>query len=228
MKINWMLIAALASLMAAPLAVSAQSRDRDSRSNHGSDSRRTDRSGNENRRDGDRRDDRHSDNRRSDNGRDWRDSGRQSPTARQQYDNDRRADRNRNWDREQNWNRDRNRNWDNDRSRNRDRSDDHYYRDTSYVFRGSSRNEWRDIAVTFGAVSLLGLLDHDDFLTFSGSVGALYAIWRYDEDRSCSDPYRRARAHYFSLPYFYRDGCRFERRIVDRGGERYYQFVRCD
>ncbi len=224
MKINLMLIVALASLMATPMAVSAQTRGRDLRPSHGSDHRQGDRSRNENRRESDRRD-----NRRSDNSRNWRDNDRQSPTARQQYDNERR-DRDRDRDRNRDWNRDRDRdrNWDNDRGRNWDRRDDHYYRDTTYVYRSSGRNEWRDVAIGFGAVSLIGLLDHDDFLTFSGSVGALYAIWRYDEDRSCSDPYRRARAHYFSLPFFYRNGCRFERRIVTRGGDRYYQFVRCD
>jgi hypothetical protein len=71
-------------------------------------------------------------------------------------------------------------------------------------------------------------LEHDDCLVFAGAAGALYSLSRYEDDRDCDDPCRRGRAYYFSQPYFYRDGCRYERRIVERRGERYYQFVRCD
>ena len=99
------------------------------------------------------------------------------------------------------------------------------YRDSGYR---SSGNQWRDIAIASGALAVIGLLEHDRYLTFGGAAGALYALSRYNDDRSCNDPYRRARARYFDQSYFMRDGHRFERRIVNQGSNRYYQFVRCD
>ncbi|HTQ10442.1 MAG TPA: hypothetical protein VMI31_10250, partial [Fimbriimonadaceae bacterium] len=103
----------------------------------------------------------------------------------------------------------------------------HFFHDRPFVEYIGSRTDWNDVAVFCGFVGLMGYLDHDDFLCFAGSAGALYALWRYDDDLACDDPYRHARACYFSMPFFYRDGVRFERHIVLRDGVRYYQFVRC-
>jgi hypothetical protein len=83
-----------------------------------------------------------------------------------------------------------------------------------------------DIAQLSGAVAYLGALESDDTLFFAGSAGALYSLYRYDEDRNSDNPEFRLRADYFSRPYFYRNGRRFNRVIVSRHGERYYQF-RC-
>jgi len=102
-----------------------------------------------------------------------------------------------------------------------------FFHDRPFVEYIGERSDWNDIAVFCGFVGLMGYLDHDDFLCFAGTSGALYAMWRYDEDIACGDPYRHARACYFSMPFFYRDGVRFERHIVLRDGVRYYQFVRC-
>ena len=87
-------------------------------------------------------------------------------------------------------------------------------------------NEWSDIAQLSGGVAYLGDLNGDDTLFFAGSAGALYPIYQYDEDRNCDDPVLRLRAAYFSRPYFYRDGQRFNRALVNQRGERYYQFRR--
>ncbi len=92
--------------------------------------------------------------------------------------------------------------------------------------RRQEQNEWRNLAIGAGAVGVLGALNHDDTLTFVGGAGALYSIYRYNQDRDSDDRRMRLRAMYFSHPYFYRDGDRFERRHVWRHGQEYYQFVR--
>jgi hypothetical protein len=92
--------------------------------------------------------------------------------------------------------------------------------------RAQKQNEWRNIALGSGAVGLLGLLTHDNTLTFGGAAGALYSYYRYDQDRRSTDRQSRLRAEYFSRPYFYRDGVRYDRRTIWRNGQRYYQFYR--
>jgi hypothetical protein len=44
--------------------------------------------------------------------------------------------------------------------------------------------------------------------------------------RNSQSAAERARADIFSHPNFERDGHRYERRLVTRNGQRYYQFVR--
>ncbi len=92
--------------------------------------------------------------------------------------------------------------------------------------RQTTKNEWRNIAIASGAVGILGLLRNDRTLTFAGAAGALYSTYRYEQDRKSQNDLDRGRAAYFSRPEFTRDGVRYERRTVERDGERYYQFVR--
>jgi hypothetical protein len=99
----------------------------------------------------------------------------------------------------------------------RDRENDHRQR---------TKNEWRNIAIGAGALGVLGLLNHDNTLTFAGAAGALYSLNRYEQDRRSQSRLESARAEYFSRPYFYRDGVRYTRRTVTRHGRTYYQFVR--
>lgn len=87
-------------------------------------------------------------------------------------------------------------------------------------------NEWRNIATISGGVALLGLLTNDRTLTFAGTLGSLYSLNRYDQDRRSRVPANRLRAAYFSRPYFYREGRRFDRVTVYQGGHKYYRFVR--
>jgi len=94
--------------------------------------------------------------------------------------------------------------------------------------REKTANEWRTIASISGAIGILGLLNHDDTLTFAGAAGALYSSYRFNEDLKSMDRHARLRAEYFDRDCFYRDGHRFERREVWRNGQKYYQFVNCD
>lgn len=92
--------------------------------------------------------------------------------------------------------------------------------------RNQTKNEWRNLAIGSGLVSVLGLLSKDSTLTFAGAAGSLYSLYRYEQDRKSQSSLERGRAYYFSQPYFYRNGTRFDRREVTKNGQRYYQFVR--
>ena len=92
--------------------------------------------------------------------------------------------------------------------------------------RQEKKNEWRNIAIGSGVLSVLGLLRHDNTLTFAGAAGALYSVDRYEKDRKSQSKIDHARAQYFGKSYFNRDGQRYERRAVTKNGKRYYQFVR--
>lgn len=92
--------------------------------------------------------------------------------------------------------------------------------------RQDKKNEWRNIAIGAGALGIYGLLKKDNTLFFAGTAGALYSLNRYEQDRRSQSDLQRLRADYFSRPYFIRDGVRYDRRLVNRNGQRYYQFVR--
>ena len=94
--------------------------------------------------------------------------------------------------------------------------------------RQETKNDWRNIATASGVVAALGLLKNDGTLTFVGTAGALYGAWRYEQDRKSQNKLDRARAAYFSRDYFVRDGVRYDRRTVNKNGQRYFQFVRHD
>ena len=118
------------------------------------------------------------------------------------------------------------------------RTDDRYRTSNDYRYgsqydlnrisdrRQQTKNEWRNIAYLSGGVALLGLLNKDSRLTFAGAAGALYSLYRYEQDRKSQNSVDRLRASYFSRPYFVRDGRTYDRRILSRDGQRYYQFVR--
>jgi hypothetical protein len=92
--------------------------------------------------------------------------------------------------------------------------------------RQDKKNEWRNIAIAAGAVGVLGLLQKDNTLFFAGTAGALYSLHRYEQDRKSQSQLNRARANYFSRTHFYRDGVRYDRKLVKKNGKQYYQFVR--
>jgi hypothetical protein len=87
-------------------------------------------------------------------------------------------------------------------------------------------DDWKQIAVLAGLVAVVGLVEHDKTLVFVGAAGALYSWTRYEHDRHSHNRVERLRALYFSRPYFYRNGHRYRRVVVKRGGQRYYRFVR--
>lgn len=92
--------------------------------------------------------------------------------------------------------------------------------------RQQKKNEWRNIAIGSGALGILGLLKKDNTLFFAGTAGTLYSLHRYEQDRKSQNRLATTRAAYFSRPYFYRDGKRYDRKTVRKNGKTYYQFVR--
>jgi len=92
--------------------------------------------------------------------------------------------------------------------------------------RDKTRDEWRTIATVSGAAAILGLLNKDSTLTMVGGAGALYSLYRYDEDSKSKDRLARARAEYFKHDHIYKDGVRYNRRTVTKSGKKYYQFYK--
>ena len=76
-----------------------------------------------------------------------------------------------------------------------------------------------------GLIAVIGILEHDNTLVFAGGAGALYSLYRYDQDRYSDDPACRLRAEYFSHSYFTRNGRRYDRETVNCNGEQCYRFV---
>lgn len=148
----------------------------------------------------------------------------------QKRDDDRRWD-----DRRDERRQDDDRRWD-DRRREDDRrrsSDDRFFNNSNGQSlqqlsdrRQQTKNEWRNIAIASGALAVYGLLKKDNTLTFAGAAGALYSLNRYEQDRRSQSAIDRARASYFSRPYFTRDGARFNRRTMIKNGQKHFQFVR--
>jgi len=94
--------------------------------------------------------------------------------------------------------------------------------------RQNTKNTWRNLAIGAGGIGVLGALSHDPTVAILGAAGSLYSLNRYEQDRKSQSNSDRARAEIFSHPYFYRDGVRYDRQMVTRNGDRYYQFVRRD
>lgn len=92
--------------------------------------------------------------------------------------------------------------------------------------RQKTKNDWRNLAILGGAATAFGLLKGNNTITMLGAAGGLYSLNRYEQDRKSQSSMDRERASFYSRPYYYKDGKRFERRTVSRNGERFYQFVR--
>lgn len=92
--------------------------------------------------------------------------------------------------------------------------------------RQQTKNEWRNIAIGSGALSVIGLLNNDKTLVFAGAAGALYSVSRYEQDRKSQSKLQRLRAQIFSKPYFYRNGKKYVRRTKWQNGKRYFYFAR--
>jgi hypothetical protein len=94
--------------------------------------------------------------------------------------------------------------------------------------RQDTKNQWRNIGIGSAAVGVLGLLKHDNTLTFAGAAGALYSANRYEQDRKSQSKIDHARADMFSRNSFDRNGHHYVRKTVNKNGHKYYQFVRND
>jgi hypothetical protein len=97
-----------------------------------------------------------------------------------------------------------------------------YYYDPSFTYGAIVDNEWGDIAVGNGGVSISA---GDPYVYFSGSYGSWYPTSQVDIDLHGGGA-ARARAGYFSRPYFYREGVRYDRVVGTHAGVRSYRFVR--
>jgi hypothetical protein len=102
---------------------------------------------------------------------------------------------------------------------------DHRDRDRS-SHRQDTKNQWRNIGIGSAAVGLLGLVKHDNTLTFAGAAGALYSANRYEQDRKSQSRTDHARAEMFSRREFDRDGHHYTRHTVKQHGQTYYQYRR--
>jgi hypothetical protein len=92
--------------------------------------------------------------------------------------------------------------------------------------RQKTKNDWRNLAAVGGLATLFGLLKNDKTIMFAGAAGGLYSLNRYEQDRKSQSQMSRARAAMFSRPYFDRNGKRYERRLITKNGQKYYQFFR--
>jgi hypothetical protein len=92
--------------------------------------------------------------------------------------------------------------------------------------RQKTKNDWRNLALLGGAAAAFGLLKGDNTIALLGAAGGLYSLNRYEQDRKSQSKMERERASFYSRPYYYKDGKRYERRTVTRNGERFYQYVR--
>ena len=92
--------------------------------------------------------------------------------------------------------------------------------------RRQTKNEWRELATIASIVALIGLLKKDGTITFVGTAGALYSAYRYEEDRKSEDKLRQARAEVFRRGSFTRNGVKYRKRTVWKGGKKYYQFAK--
>ena len=78
------------------------------------------------------------------------------------------------------------------------------WRDKASSHRQQTKNQWRNIAIGAGALGVLGLLKHDNTLTFAGTAGALYSLNRYEQDRKSQSAHSRARANWYHRHYPHR------------------------
>jgi hypothetical protein len=92
--------------------------------------------------------------------------------------------------------------------------------------RQKTKNDWRNLATLAGGATVIGLLKKDPTITFAGAAGALYSLSRYEQDRKSQSQQSKARADLFSKPYIYRDGQRYDRKLVTQNGQKFYRFER--
>ena len=92
--------------------------------------------------------------------------------------------------------------------------------------RQQTKNQWRNIGIGSAAVGVLGLLKHDNTLTFAGAAGALYSANRYEQDRKSQSKIDHDRASYYGRSSYMQNGHRYVRKTVTRNGQKYYTYVR--
>lgn len=92
--------------------------------------------------------------------------------------------------------------------------------------RQKTKAEWQKAAYAGGALALLGQFNKDKTVSYVGAAGALYSLYRMQEDTKSQNKIRRQRAAFYSRPYYYKNGVRYDRKTVRKNGHTYYTFVR--
>src|SRR4051812_30009254 len=92
--------------------------------------------------------------------------------------------------------------------------------------RQKTKNDWRNASIAGGALTAAGLLTHNNTLTAVGAVGGLYSLSRYEHDRKSQSHADHERARMYERSSFRRGGHTYVRKVVNRNGHRYYQYVR--
>jgi len=99
-----------------------------------------------------------------------------------------------------------------------------YYYDQEHKYPAVIPNDFNSIVGRFGGVATL---DNDPTLVFTGDSGDPYPIVQYNVDRVNSDKKLKLKSAFFGRAYFWRDGARYDRKIViDDKGARCFQFVK--
>lgn len=97
---------------------------------------------------------------------------------------------------------------------------------SSIRHRQEKKNEWRNLTIGSGALSILGLLSGQGTLALIGAAGALYSVDRYEKDRKSQSKLEKQRAALYSRTSFTKSGHRYVRKTVHKNGKTYYTFVR--
>lgn len=90
----------------------------------------------------------------------------------------------------------------------------------------NNKNNWRNLAIGGGALSLVGLFTKNSTLTYLGLGGGLYSAYRYEQDRKGQSKAERQRASLFSRKSFTYNGKHYVRKTVWVKGKKNYKFVR--
>ena len=91
--------------------------------------------------------------------------------------------------------------------------------------RQKTKSDWQKLGYAGAALGLLGQLGKDKTLSYVGTAGALYSLYRFNEDSKSQNKTRRERAEFYGRESYTRKGVRYERKIVTRHGRTYYTFV---
>lgn len=92
--------------------------------------------------------------------------------------------------------------------------------------RQKTKGDWQKAAYAGGALALLGQLSKDKTASYIGAAGALYSLYRYDEDSKAQGKLQKQRAAFYSRSSYTRNGVRYNRKTVTKNGQKYYTFVR--
>lgn len=92
--------------------------------------------------------------------------------------------------------------------------------------RQKMKGEWQKAAYAGAALGILGQFSKDKTLSYVGTAGALYSLYRYDQDSKSQDKLRKQRASFFGQTHYYSHGHRYDRKLIVKNGHKYYTFVR--